>query len=116
MFVQVVQQIVLNLQELHESAAQLISSLEECIEMSGEEGEKGVPQAGFIFEEIAEVSILHPKNIRYYCIAGTFRWFFLDHLVIRIVATNSSHGQYATIKTCSGHTMKIRPRKYSFKA
>ncbi len=47
-------QIIVNLQELHEIAAQLVSSLEECIEMSGEEGE--LPQAGFIFEEIAEVN------------------------------------------------------------
>ncbi len=53
---QELQQIVINLQELHEISAQLVGSLEECIEMSGEDGEQGAPQAGFIFEEIAEVS------------------------------------------------------------
>ena len=51
-------QIVGNLQELHEISAQLVGSLEECIEMSAEERERGGPQAGFIFEEIAEVNVL----------------------------------------------------------
>lgn len=59
---QEVQQIVSNLQELHEISAQLVASLEESIEMSGEEGEG--PQAGFIFEETAEVSkqLIHTET------------------------------------------------------
>ena len=51
---------MINLQELYEISAQLVGSLEECIEMSGEDGEQGAPQAGFIFEEIAEVSVAYP--------------------------------------------------------
>lgn len=46
-------QIVGNLQELHEISVQLVGSLEECIEMVGEGNQ--ACQAGFIFEELAEV-------------------------------------------------------------
>lgn len=45
-----------NLPELYELSVQLLASLEECIEMAGEmEGKERCPQAGFVFEELAEV-------------------------------------------------------------
>ena len=45
-----------NLPELYELSVQLLSSMEECIEMAGElEGEERCPHAGFVFEELAEV-------------------------------------------------------------
>ena len=43
-----------NLQELHELSVQLLGSLEESVEMAGEMEEK-CPQAGFVFEDVAEV-------------------------------------------------------------
>ena len=46
-----------SLQELHELSVQLLGSLEECVEMAGEM-EESCLQAGFIFEEMAEVQSL----------------------------------------------------------
>jgi len=43
-----------NLQELHELSVQLLGFLEESVEMAGEMEEK-CPQAGFVFEDVAEV-------------------------------------------------------------
>lgn len=46
-----------NLTELHELSVRLLGDLDDCIEMSGEiGGESSVPQAGIIFEDLAEVS------------------------------------------------------------
>ena len=46
----------MNLHELYELSVQLLASLDECIEMSGQvQGEQQCPQAGFVFEELAEV-------------------------------------------------------------
>ena len=44
-----------DISELHELAVQLVGSLEECIEMAGEMEGARCPQAGFVFEELAEV-------------------------------------------------------------
>ncbi len=45
-----------NLIELHELSVKLLADLDECIEMSGEiGGNSSVPQAGIIFEDLAEV-------------------------------------------------------------
>lgn len=41
--------------ELHELSVQLVGSLEDCIEMAGEMEGARCPQAGFVFEELAEV-------------------------------------------------------------
>ena len=41
--------------ELLELSIQLVDSLEECIEMAGEMQGAKCPQAGFVFEELAEV-------------------------------------------------------------
>ena len=43
--------------DLHELSVQLVGSLEECIEMAGEMQGARCPQAGFVFEELAEVRI-----------------------------------------------------------
>ena len=46
----------MHLAELYGLSVQLLASLDECIEMAGEvEGVAQSPQAGFVFEEIAEV-------------------------------------------------------------
>ena len=46
-----------NLTELHELSVKLLGDLDDCIEMSGQiGGESSVPQAGIIFEDLAEVS------------------------------------------------------------
>ncbi len=46
-----------NLTELHELSVKLLGDLDDCIEMSGQfGGDSGVPQAGIIFEDLAEVS------------------------------------------------------------
>ena len=42
--------------ELHELSVQLVGSLEDCIEMAGEMQGARCPQAGFVFEELAEVT------------------------------------------------------------
>lgn len=48
----------LNLHELYELSVQLLASLDECMEMAGQvEGLPQCPQAGFVFEELAEVNI-----------------------------------------------------------
>ena len=48
----------MNLHELYELSVQLLASLDECIEMFGQvEGEQLCPQAGFVFEELAEVQL-----------------------------------------------------------
>ena len=55
--VQEVQKVFVHLPELYALSVQLLASLDECMEMVGEVG--GVaqsPQAGFVFEEMAEVS------------------------------------------------------------
>lgn len=45
-----------NLIELHELSVKLLGDLDDCIEMSGEMvGDSSVPQAGIIFEDLAEV-------------------------------------------------------------
>ena len=47
----------MHLPELYALSVQLLASLDECMEMAGEvEGVAHCPQAGFVFEEIAEVS------------------------------------------------------------
>ena len=48
-----------NFTELHELAVQFQCSLEECIEMSAEadKDEERHPQAGFVFEDLAEVHL-----------------------------------------------------------
>ena len=43
--------------ELLELSIQLVDSLEECIEMAGEMEGARCPQAGFVFEELAEVGV-----------------------------------------------------------
>ena len=44
-----------HLPELYGLSVQLLASLDECVEMAGEiEGVAQCPQAGFVFEEIAE--------------------------------------------------------------
>ena len=54
---QEVEKIFGNLTELHELSVKLLADLDECIEMSGEIGGiSSVPQAGIIFEDLAEVS------------------------------------------------------------
>ena len=56
--VQDVERIFGNLTELHELSVKLLGDLDDCIEMSGQiGGESSVPQAGLIFEDLAEVSI-----------------------------------------------------------
>ena len=61
MSVQDVERIFGNLTELHELSVKLLGDLDDCIEMSGQfGGEAGVPQAGIIFEDLAEVSWTHP--------------------------------------------------------
>ena len=51
-----------NLTELQELSVKLLGDLDDCIEMSGQYGgdsgvpQVGVPQAGIIFEDLAEVS------------------------------------------------------------
>ena len=51
--------VFLHLPELHGLSVQLLSSLDECMEMAGVvDGEAQNPQAGFVFEEIAEVIVL----------------------------------------------------------
>ena len=46
----------MHLPELHALSVQLLSSLDECMEMAGVvDGEVQSPQAGFVFEEMAEV-------------------------------------------------------------
>lgn len=53
---QAVQKVFVNLPELYGLSVQLLASLDECMEMAGEvEGVAQCPQAGFVFEEIAEV-------------------------------------------------------------
>lgn len=48
--------VFVNLPELYGLSVQLLASLDECVEMAGEvEGVGQCPQAGFVFEEIAEV-------------------------------------------------------------
>lgn len=50
-----VERIFGNLTELHELSVKLLSDLDDCIEMSGEiGGQSSVPQAGIIFEDLAE--------------------------------------------------------------
>ena len=45
-----------NLPELYELSVKLLASLDECMEMAGKvAGVAECPQAGFVFEEIAEV-------------------------------------------------------------
>lgn len=47
-----------NLIELHELSTKLLGDLDDCIEMSGEiGGDSSVPQAGIIFEDVAEVLV-----------------------------------------------------------
>ena len=43
------------IQELYELSVQLVSSLEDCIEMAGELQGARCPQAGFVFDDLAEV-------------------------------------------------------------
>ena len=53
-----------HLPELSGLSVQLLASLDECMEMAGEvEGVAQCPQAGFVFEEIAEV-----RNVRCTCV------------------------------------------------
>ena len=40
---------------MYELSVQLVSSLEDCIEMAGELQGARCPQAGFVFDELAEV-------------------------------------------------------------
>ena len=57
-----------NLTELHELSVKLLADLDDCIEMSGAigvAGDSGVPQAGIIFEDLAEVGRL--DNQGYAC-------------------------------------------------
>jgi son of sevenless-like protein len=50
-----VKKVFLHLPELHALSVQLLSSLDECMEMAGVvDGEPQSPQAGFVFEEMAE--------------------------------------------------------------
>ena len=45
-----------NLQELYGVSVQLLASLDDCMEMAGQvKGWGQCPQAGFVFEEVAEV-------------------------------------------------------------
>lgn len=58
-----------NLPELYGLSAQLLASLDECMEMAGEvEGVAQCPQAGFVFEEIAEVKYASVQCINVMCI------------------------------------------------
>lgn len=62
LLLQDVERIFGNLTELHELSVKLLGDLDDCIEMSGQyAGDSGdsqvnVPQAGIIFEDLAEVS------------------------------------------------------------
>ena len=50
------QKVFVNLPELYKLSVKLLASLNECMEMAGKvEGVAQCPQAGFVFEEIAEV-------------------------------------------------------------
>lgn len=50
----------LHLTEIQSLSEQLLASLDECLEMAGVvDGEMQDPQAGFVFEEIAEVPYLY---------------------------------------------------------
>lgn len=58
-----VERIFGNLTELHELSVKLLTDLDECIEMSGEiGGDSSVPQAGVIFEDLAEVCVWDCKG------------------------------------------------------
>ena len=52
-----VQTIFNNLSDLYELSVQVLSSLEECVEMAGQmKGEESCPHSGYLFEELGEVS------------------------------------------------------------
>ena len=53
-----------DISELHELSVQLVGSLEECIEMAGEMEGTRCPQAGFVFEELAEVCVVYNGCLR----------------------------------------------------
>ena len=58
----------MHLPELHALSVQLLSSLDECMEMAGVvDGEPQSPQAGFVFEEMAEVNII-AKFVIFICV------------------------------------------------
>ena len=46
---------------------QLVGSLEECIEMAGEMQGARCPQAGFVFEELAEVRLCMCLHVHSSC-------------------------------------------------
>ena len=54
--------------ELHELSVQLVGSLEDCIEMAGEMQGARCPQAGFVFEELAEVTMYSWCVYMYVCV------------------------------------------------
>lgn len=50
-----------NLPELYGMSVQLLASLDECVEMAGQDVAQ-CPQVGFVFEEMAEVSCINCKQ------------------------------------------------------
>ena len=70
----------INLPELYGLSVQLLASLDECMEMAGKvEGVAQCSQAGFVFEEIAEVKGVSVECINVICIfCGLVHHFDLE--------------------------------------
>ena len=66
---QEVQKVFVHLPELYTLSVQLLASVDECMEMAGEvEGVAQCPQAGFVFEEMAEVNDTHSTRFSWYTV------------------------------------------------